>query len=198
MSSFADFELTINPKDAEHTFVVHGRTAKGMQDSDTLILPLEDPRYQAFQTALDYNTPLTEDQVIDFGIVLYETLLKGKIWALFTAARDAARSQGQSLRIKLNIDASNPALGPVATIPWEFACDNAGIPLATDHSICRFLAFPESLPALKFGPGKITHRFSWGFACRNGQQPSGRYSRRVGGNSSFIRAIGNAKSDRNY
>ncbi|XSG76558.1 CHAT domain-containing protein [Herpetosiphon llansteffanensis] len=151
MSSYADFELTINPKDAEQSFVVHGRTAKGMQDSDSLIVPIDDPRYQAFQTAIDYSTPLTEDQVIDFGIVLYETLLKGKIWALFMAARDAARSQGQSLRIKLNIDANNPALATIATIPWEFACDNAGIPLATDHSICRFLSFPEALPVLNLG-----------------------------------------------
>lgn len=155
MSSYADFELTINPKDAENSFMVHGRTPKGGQASDSLILPLDDPRYQAFQTSLDYNTPLTEDLVIDFGIVLYETLLKGKIWALFTAAHDAARSQGQSLRIKLNIDANNPALAAVATIPWEFACDSAGIPLATDHSICRFLAFPESLPVLSLGQEKL-------------------------------------------
>ncbi|MCA0351443.1 MAG: CHAT domain-containing protein [Chloroflexi bacterium] len=155
MSSYADFELTINPKDAENSFVVHGRTAKGMQDSDSLILPVDDPRYQAFQTSLDYNTPLTEDQVIDFGIVLYETLLKGKIWALFTAARETARAQGQSLRIKLNIDANNPALATVATIPWEFACDSAGIPLATDHSICRFLSFPESVPVLSLGQEKL-------------------------------------------
>lgn len=155
MSSYADFELTINPKDAENSFVVHGRTAKGMQDSDSLILPVDDPRYQAFQTSLDYNTPLTEDQVIDFGIVLYETLLKGKIWALFTAARETARSQGQSLRIKLNIDANNPALATVATIPWEFACDSAGIPLTTDHSICRFLTFPESVPVLSLGQEKL-------------------------------------------
>ncbi|ABX03858.1 CHAT domain-containing protein [Herpetosiphon sp.] len=155
MSGYADFELTINPKDAENSFVVHGRTAKGMQDSDSLILPVDDPRYQAFQTALDYNTPLTEDQVIDFGIVLYETLLKGKIWALFTAARETARSQGQSLRIKLNVDANNPALATVATIPWEFACDSAGIPLTTDHSICRFLTFPESVPVLSLGQEKL-------------------------------------------
>ncbi|GAA5528353.1 CHAT domain-containing protein [Herpetosiphon gulosus] len=155
MSSYADFELTINPKDAENSFVVHGRTAKGMQDSDSLILPVDDPRYQAFQTALDYNTPLTEDQVVDFGIVLYETLLKGKIWALFTTARETARSQGQSLRIKLNIDANNPALATVATIPWEFACDSAGIPLTTDHSICRFLTFPESVPVLSLGQEKL-------------------------------------------
>ena len=147
MSNYVDFEIGIGAA-TNDVFSVQVRSASGFQDNDTLILPINDPRYQNFKMKLDYP-PMSEDDVLDLGALLYETLFKGKVWGAFAAARDDAARDGKSLRIKLSIEPDQVA---VAEFPWEFACDDTGIPLATEHSFCRFLPRSRPFPALKIAP----------------------------------------------
>ena len=86
-TGYEEFEIAIDPAIDLH-YPVRVRTAHGQEFRDTLTLPLLDPRYTAMHYKLEYHDPASEDEIIDFGTLLYETLLQGRIWGAFQTAKD--------------------------------------------------------------------------------------------------------------
>ncbi|HEY1016003.1 MAG TPA: CHAT domain-containing protein [Herpetosiphonaceae bacterium] len=144
---YADFEIAFDPP-ANGAYPVRITLEDGARFRETLTLPLDDPAYLAIQPKLEYpdpGSPVSEDEILGLGALLYKSLFKGEVRAAYQAALASAATKGQMLRIKLEIE---PEQVEAAGIPWEFAADDAGFPLATDHSFCRFLPRNAPLPAL--------------------------------------------------
>lgn len=146
-ANYANLEIAFDPP-ANGSYPVRVTLDDGARFRETLTLPLEDPVYLAILPKLEYpdpSSPVTEDEILELGAVLYKSLFKGEVRAAYHAALAAAAPKGQMLRIKLEIE---PEQVEAAGVPWEFAADDAGFPLATDHSFCRFLPRNAPLPAL--------------------------------------------------
>lgn len=146
MSQYLDLRISVDAKQSDH-YPVRISTADGQEYRSSLTLPAEDnPLYTTFNMLLGYgNHSLNEDQVIEFGSLLYNCLLVGDVRTAFISERNRAKAEDKNIRIRLSIE---PSEVDVAAIPWEFACDDVGTPLVTRHSICRFLPRNEPVPAL--------------------------------------------------
>ena len=159
MSHYVDFEIEIEPASVG-TYLVRIESSAG-RDRATMTLPTSKDIYTNFMNSLTYNLPTTPAQVREFGKVLYDTLIQGKLAEAFRAARDAAKHNNQTLRIKLSIDPNLPELVEVAAVPWEFAVSDVGVPLSTEFSFCRFLARAEPLPKLTVADAKLKVLLTW-------------------------------------
>jgi hypothetical protein len=145
MKDYEDFEIAIDPL-RDGSYPVRIRTERGQEFRDRLILPTADARYQSFQYKLEYQELVTEDDIMAFGELLHETLFHGMIWGAFQAARVQAQARGNALRIRLSIEPDEVA---VASLPWEFVADDAGLPLAIEHSFCRYIPRIDPIRALR-------------------------------------------------
>jgi hypothetical protein len=158
-NKYVDFKLEIDPA-TSGTYPVRIESAAG-SDRASMILPTANEIYTSFMTSLSYNMPTDRAQERDFGKVLYEALIQGKIREAFRAARDDAQRNEQTLRIKLSIDPDLAELVEVAAVPWEFAISDVGVPLSTEYSFCRFLARAEALPKLTVTDAKLKVLLAW-------------------------------------
>ncbi len=158
-SKYVDFKLEIDPA-ISGSYPVRVESGAG-SDRATMSLPTSNEIYTSFMTSLTYNMPIDRAQERDFGKVLYEALIQGKIREAFRAARDDAQRNGQTLRIKLSIDPDLAGLVEVAAVPWEFAVSDVGVPLSTEYSFCRFLARAEALPRLTVTDAKLKVLLTW-------------------------------------
>ena len=154
MSQYVDFRINVGASVGDKRYALNATSADGTESSGEIIIPTDEV-YNQFMTLKTYSSSsITEDQAIAFGQILYNALLKDDVKAAFVNARNNAARDGNNLRIKLAIP---PQAAEVAGIPWEFACDDVGRPLATKHSICRFLPRLDPVPAFKVSSGeKIT------------------------------------------
>ena len=159
MDKYVDFEIEIEPT-TPNNYLVRVRSEAG-QDRATMTLPTTNEIYTNFINSLTYNLPTNAAQEREFGKLLYETLMQGKIREAFRAARDVAERNDQILRIKLSIDPNISALVEVAAVPWEFAVSDVGVPLSTEFSFCRFLARDEPLPKLTVADAKLKVLLAW-------------------------------------
>ncbi|MFD3163392.1 CHAT domain-containing protein [Herpetosiphon sp. NSE202] len=184
MSQYLDLRISVDAKQADQ-YPVRISTADGQEYRATLTLPAEDnPSYSTFNMLLGYgNQSLNQDQVIEFGSLLYNCLLAGDVRTAFISERNRAKAEGKNLRIRLSIE---PNEVDVAAIPWEFACDDAGIPLVTKHSICRFLPRNEPLPALSLAADTtLKMLLAWAAPAELDQQLG--YSLNIAGEVAAIR-----------
>ena len=154
MSIYEDFRLDIEAA-AEGRFKLRMRNARGQEQSTSLSLPLGDPTFIAFMNAIKSRMPLSEAHVKELGQLIYTTLFNdGRLWGLFLSSQNQAANDGKNLRIIIATDPEDPQAKDAAAFPWEFACDDVGIPLVKHHSIVRYLPRVEPTPPLS-APGQL-------------------------------------------
>jgi predicted ATPase len=142
-NQYVDFEISISPlSESRYTVSV---TGPGGDASCALVLPNDDPTYQALADRLE-NLDTDENTLSELGQILFQALFQGAIKDVYT------RSQGQlepdqGMRLRLNITASETA---VVALPWEFLYDPDQGPLALlDAPIVRYLPQSTRIPTLR-------------------------------------------------
>ncbi len=150
MNQYSEFRIEIDQA-VNGAYPVRMRTSAGAEQRTTISLPLDDPTYQTFMKKVRFrDASLKGDEISKFGKLVYDTLFTNReLWGLYQKASEA----NKNLRLTLVID---PNAIEAATFPWEFASGDGDIPLANQHSICRFLPRVDSVPPLKAsGPLKM-------------------------------------------
>ncbi|HEX6778202.1 MAG TPA: hypothetical protein VF099_08370, partial [Ktedonobacterales bacterium] len=125
---YLDFDLEITPRSGNDYEVV-ARATSGQAVYTTMRFPydeqarkdlLKDLRIALLRTREVARKVLSGEEraVQQFGKTLFEALLADDVRSLYDVSREAARRQGQGLRLRLHIRAAE-----LAALPWEYLYD---------------------------------------------------------------------------
>jgi hypothetical protein len=140
---YIDFEIQIGAlSESRYAVSVHG---PGGDASGALVLPTNDPTYQALAARLE-RLDVDEEALAELGQVLFQALFQGAIKEVYVRSQGAL-APDQGLRLRLNIAPSEVA---VSALPWEFLHDPDQGPLALlDAPIARYLPQSSRIPTLQ-------------------------------------------------
>src|SRR4051794_31702132 len=115
-NQYIDFEVQISPLSASrYSVAVSG---PGGDASGALLLPIDDPAFQALAARLA-SLDTDEAMLVEVGQILFQALFQGAIKDVYVRSQGAL-TPDQGLRLRLNIAPTETA---VIRLPWEFLYD---------------------------------------------------------------------------
>ena len=180
MTLFDDFWIHIGPPDASQDPGTEGVSSGSFRvtvvqspagdASGTLELPFSLGETGELLVRMDrtarelIDSPVTRDfgrkgqarsSSKDLGIALYKSLFHGAVKARFDESYGRAAEGQRILRIRLNIDLSDPDCQRIASLPWEFLWHpekRHSLALSKQTTITRYPPVPQPAKARAFSP----------------------------------------------
>ena len=131
---YEDFVINIESKKGDDAYVINVKSPRGEADATFQLRHGIDDMLEMFQRVGKTVRGVTEEGSIvrdakfvevkpnaniDVGKELFEDLFVGTTRSLFDSSLAVAEDRGKGLRIKLQIDPTDPELAKLASLPWE-------------------------------------------------------------------------------